>query len=78
MPALRSLRTRLRSHLYHSIQGKSSSSKLDSFGRGSDGSKEKPHLLTLGSNVNDGKFMRTQQKEWPLVGTGSDEDVERM
>ncbi|KAK4694387.1 hypothetical protein P7C71_g3192, partial [Lecanoromycetidae sp. Uapishka_2] len=66
LPTLRTLRSRLRSRFYGSHKQHSSSSKLNEFERVGSDSKEDKMRLTLGSAVRDGKFLQTQQREWPL------------
>ena len=66
LTTLRTLRYRLRSKFYSSHKQHSSTSELNEFERVGSDPKDDKMRLTLGSAVRGGKFLQTQQREWPL------------
>jgi hypothetical protein len=73
LPALRNLGYRLRSKFYSSHKQHSSTLKLNDLERVGSDSKGDEMRLTLGSAVRGGKFLQTQQREWPLRTMEEDE-----
>ncbi|KAL2045338.1 hypothetical protein N7G274_002421 [Stereocaulon virgatum] len=67
LPTLQNLRYRLRSKLYGPHKQYSSTSELNNFERVDSDLKADQLNLTLGSAVRGGKFLQTQQREWPLM-----------